>query len=190
MCACTILWTFELLNWILIFIHEQATKDWVKAVQSEWNLLQKNLPGQFICLFDKFVHLYLSNYQYFNTECWVLLGISCIDCDQKLFQVSIFINVLFIVSAELPVVTKNQRIGFHIIITYIILFTILFHDNLAMLAYCWYSEVIIFILGNKWENVKKKVCRYKIVCPRGNAMPLLMHIMPLWLTFKPDSPHS
>jgi hypothetical protein len=47
------------------------------------------------------------------------------------------------------VVTKNQRIGFHIIITYIILFTILFHDNLAMLAYCWYSEVIIFILGNK-----------------------------------------
>jgi len=30
----------------------KATKDWVKAIQSEWSLLQKNLPGQFICLLD------------------------------------------------------------------------------------------------------------------------------------------
>jgi hypothetical protein len=27
---------------------DQVTKDWVKAIQSEWNLLQKNLPGQFM----------------------------------------------------------------------------------------------------------------------------------------------
>lgn len=29
---------------------DQVTKEWVKAIQSEWNLLQKNLPGQFMLI--------------------------------------------------------------------------------------------------------------------------------------------
>jgi hypothetical protein len=31
---------------------DQTTKEWAKAVQSEWILLQKNLPGQCILIFE------------------------------------------------------------------------------------------------------------------------------------------
>jgi hypothetical protein len=44
-------------------ICEQATKDWTKAIQNEWKLLQRDLPGRYILYMTKqyiiFMRLYV-----------------------------------------------------------------------------------------------------------------------------------
>jgi ubiquitin-conjugating enzyme E2 O len=46
----------------------KTSKDWVKTIQNEWKLLQKDLPGQYMLLYGKSMYAFLSNRQCLDGE--------------------------------------------------------------------------------------------------------------------------